>query len=102
MAEGFSLVMLCHCRLATRKICLMLLREVKQLSRQLRLTAGERQLMLYHGGSCEVSVLDALDESAGEVVEEIAELMPLQDRTAAANVAVMDFQWLTGNGNGDL
>ena len=28
MAEGFALVMLCHCRIATRKICYMILKEV--------------------------------------------------------------------------
>ena len=28
MAEGFALVMLCHCRLTTRRIALMILKEV--------------------------------------------------------------------------
>jgi hypothetical protein len=28
MAEGFALVMLCHCRLPTRRIALMILKEV--------------------------------------------------------------------------
>lgn len=27
MAEGFALVMLCHCRIATRRICHMILKE---------------------------------------------------------------------------
>ncbi len=103
MAEGFALVMLCHCRLATRKVCLVLLREVRQLSRQLQSGSGavvplgsaSNSSEVFVGG--EVCVLDVLDAAAAEVVEEIAELMPLQDRTAAANVAVVDFQWLTGD-----
>lgn len=31
MAEGFALVMLCHCRIATRRISLMILKEVKNV-----------------------------------------------------------------------
>lgn len=29
MAEGFALVILCHCRLTTRRIALMILKEVR-------------------------------------------------------------------------
>ena len=45
----------------------------------------------------ELTVLDALDQATSEVVEECSYLLPLQDKTAALNLASLDFQWLTGN-----
>ncbi len=87
MAEGFALVMLCHCRIATRRISLMILKEVKQL---FKILGALRE---------DLTVLDALDKSTNIVLEENSHLIPIQDKTAAAALASVDFQWLTGNKN---
>lgn len=84
MAEGFALVMLCHCRLTTRRIALLILKEAKQLFKVL---GAQRE---------ELTVLDALDKSSNEVVNANLHLMPIQDRTSAANAITLDFQWLSG------
>ena len=112
MAEGFALVILCHCRLTTRRIAHMILKEVSFI------------LFLYNClGMCyfvgywypclypqvknlfnvlgslreECTVLDALDRSAATVVEECSALIPQSDKTAALNAkSALDFQWITG------
>ena len=70
MAEGFSLVMLCHLRLAPRRLALHILREVKSL---FKLTGAH---MAIH----ETTVLDALDQFTPEVVENCSPLIPPQVR----------------------
>jgi len=89
MAEGFALVMLCHCRLTARKICLALLKEVKQLYPYCTSSFSSKP------------VLDALDAHAASVVAEIAHLMPANERIVAAAVSpeVLDFQWLAERGS---
>ncbi|XP_059089513.1 protein furry-like isoform X3 [Tigriopus californicus] len=83
MAEGFALVMLCHCRIQTRKICLLILKEVKQLFKILEAVRGDH------------IVLDVLDKVTGKVVESCLHLMPPPDKTSAFNISSLDFQWLT-------
>ena len=66
MAEGFALVMLCHLRMAPRRLSLHILREVKAL---FKLTGAHLS---------EMTVLDALDKCAGDVVETCSAVIPVQ------------------------
>ena len=66
MAEGFALVMLCHLRMAPRRLSLHILRDVKAL---FKLTGAHLS---------EMTVLDALDKCAGEVVESCSAVIPVQ------------------------
>ena len=48
MVEGFALVMLCHCRLAVRRLAVHILKEVKLLFRAL----GKSGSLAVGGGPC--------------------------------------------------
>ena len=83
MAEGFSLVMLCHVRTAPRRQALHILKEVKTLY---KLVGALRD---------DMTVLDALDKYTKEVVDSCSGLIPIQDKTQAQNMSNLEFQWLT-------
>lgn len=105
MAEGLALVMLSHCRLTTRRICLLILKEVRLEARLKSANSSSspplaqvKQLFKILGSlRGDSTVLDALDKATPEVVDSCSHLMPLQDKTAALNAASLDFQWLTGS-----
>ena len=85
--------MLCHIRLATRKLAVHMLKEVKAL---LRLTGSDVQLP-HHCGSnvVECAVIDDMDASTRAVIEQCAALLPLADRNiTTSNVNGVDLQWL--------
>ena len=82
-AEGLALTMLCHIRLATRKLAVHMLREVKML---LKLTGSDR--------GPESAVIDAMDQSTRAVVEQYSNQLPLPDKTAISNINTIDLQWL--------
>lgn len=82
-AEGLSLTMLCHIRIATRKLAVHMLKEVKGI---LKLTGGDRGL--------ELVVIDALDQETKSVVEQCSNLLPQADKNAISNMNSLDLQWL--------
>ena len=82
-AEGLSLTMLCHIRIATRKLAVHLLKEVKSI---LKLTGCDRGL--------ELTVIDAMDAETKSVVEQCINLLPLADKNAISNMNSLDLQWL--------
>ena len=82
-AEGLALTMLCHIRLATRKLAVHMLKEVKSL---LKLTGSDR--------GPEMSVIDAMDSETQAVVEQYSSALPLADKNAISNINSLDLQWL--------
>ena len=82
-AEGLSLTMLCHIRIATRKLAVHMLKEVKGI---LKLTGADRGL--------EMAVIDALDQETKSVVEQCSNLLPQADKNAISNMNSLDLQWL--------
>ena len=83
-AEGFALTMLCHIRLAPRRLVVHTLKEVKLL---FRLTGVYR-------GSDDSIVLDAMDKQTRAVVEQQAASIPQQDKQGINNSNTLDLQWL--------
>ena len=83
-AEGFALTMLCHIRLAPRRLVVHTLKEVKLL---FRLTGVYR-------GSDDNIVLDAMDKQTRAVVEQQAASIPQQDKQGINNSNTLDLQWL--------
>ena len=83
MAEGFALALLCHVRIAPRRLSYHILKEVKLLFRTL---GGLRN---------ELTVLDALDKSTHDVIDTCLSLIPIQDKATVQNNPTIDFQWLT-------
>ena len=83
MAEGFALALLCHVRIAPRRLSYHILKEVKLL---FKILGGLRD---------ESTVLDALDKSTYEVIDSCMSLIPIQDKTSVQNNPSVEFQWLT-------
>ena len=75
--------MLCHVRVAPRRLAFHILREVKSLFKLLGALRDD------------TTVLDALDRSTGEVVDLCSSLIPMTDKTLAQNASTLEFQWLT-------
>ena len=82
-AEAFALTMLCNIRLSPRRLAVHMLKEVKAV---LRLCGG--------GASCEMAVIDAMDQSTRAVLDQCCSLLPLADKSAISGLNCLDLQWL--------
>jgi len=83
-AEGFALTMLCHVRVAPRRLVVHTLKEVKLLF----------QLTGVHRTSEDLIVLDAMDKVTRSVVEQNYSVIPAADRLAINSSNRLDLQWL--------
>lgn len=86
--EGFALVMLCSCRSYPRKLAVMILKEVKNLSRALGLPETEPFL------------IDAIDKCCPAVLDKCLPILPQVDRTAMLNANIIDLQWIADRTGG--
>ncbi|XP_045105728.1 protein furry-like isoform X4 [Portunus trituberculatus] len=83
LAEGFSMVLLCSCRQAPRRVSVAIMREVKMLAKAL----GEEDPL-------NRPLIDVMDEWCGVVVEGVLTLLPPGERSAIAATTSIDLQWL--------
>ena len=81
-AEGFALTMLCHVRVAPRRLVVHTLKEVKLL---FQLTGVNR-------GSDDLIVLDAMDKQTRSVVDQNYSHIPATDRLAINSSNTIDLQ----------
>lgn len=86
--EGFALVMLCNCRSYSRKLAVMILKEVKNLSRALGLPETEPFL------------IDVIDKCCPQVLDKCLPILPQVDRMAMLNANVIDLQWIADRTGG--
>lgn len=81
MVEAFALVMLCTYRLTSRRLSVLILKEVKCL------------LKLLNCSECP-PVIDIMDQYCPQVIEKCLPLLPPAERTAIQSVPHVDLQWL--------
>lgn len=73
--------MLCSYRLTTRRISVLILKEVKCLLKILNCSENP-------------AVIDVIDQCFPQVIEKCLPLLPASEKTAIQAVANVDFQWL--------
>lgn len=86
--EGFALVTLCNSRLYPRKLAVMILKEVKNLSRALGVSDNESHL------------IDVIDKYCPAVLDKCLPMLPQVDRMAMLNANVIDLQWIADRNGG--
>lgn len=86
--EGFALVSLCNSRLHLRKLAVMILKEVKNLSRALGVPDNEPHL------------IDVIDKYCPSVLDKCLPVLPQIDRMAMLNANVIDLQWIADRNGG--
>lgn len=86
--EGFSLVMLCNCRSYPRKLAVMIMKEIKNLSRALGVPESEPHL------------IDVIDKYCPQVLDKCLPMLPQVDRMAILNANVIDLQWIADRSGG--
>nr|XP_023011562.1 protein furry [Leptinotarsa decemlineata] len=82
LVEALALVMLCTYRLPTRRLCVLILKEVKSLLKVLNCSEHP-------------PLIDVMDQYCFQVVEKCSPLLPPTEKTAMQSVANIDLQWLT-------
>ncbi|XP_030765953.1 protein furry isoform X3 [Sitophilus oryzae] len=80
-AEALALVVLCNYRQTSRRLSVLILKEVKSLLKILNCSDN-------------VPVIDVLDQNCGAVLERCLSLVPVAEKTAIQAVTNIDFQWL--------
>lgn len=86
--EGFALVMLCNCRSYPRKLAVMILKDLKSLSRALGVPETEPYL------------IDVIDKYCPQVLDKCLPMLPQVDRMAMLNANVIDLQWIADRSGG--
>ncbi|KAG5899998.1 hypothetical protein JTB14_009085 [Gonioctena quinquepunctata] len=81
LVEALALVMLCTYRLTTRRLSVLILKEVKSLLKVLNCSEHP-------------PVIDVMDQYCSQVVEKCIPLLPPTEKTAIQAVANIDLQWL--------
>ncbi|CAH2001764.1 unnamed protein product [Acanthoscelides obtectus] len=81
LVEALALVMLCTYRLTTRRLSVMILKEVKSLLKVLNC-------------SDQPAVIDVMDQCCAQVVEKCLPLLPPAEKAAVQAVPNIDLQWL--------
>ncbi|XP_050300806.1 protein furry isoform X2 [Anthonomus grandis grandis] len=81
LVEAFAVVMLCNYRLTSRRLCVLILKEVKSLLKLL-------------GCSENVPVIDVLDQNCASILERCLPLVSPADKAAIQTATNIDFQWL--------
>ncbi|XP_066250595.1 protein furry isoform X1 [Euwallacea similis] len=82
LVEALAVVVLCNYRLTSRRLSVLILKEVKGLLKLLMCSNN-------------VPVIDVLDQNCSCVLERCLPLLPLAEKAAIQAVASVDFQWLS-------
>ncbi|XP_011494859.1 PREDICTED: protein furry [Ceratosolen solmsi marchali] len=82
LVEGFSLVMLCNCRLYPRRLAVHILREIKLL------------LKTFASLEDDQPVIDVIDAYCPSVLEKYYYMLPPAEKAAAASTSIIDLQWI--------
>ncbi|XP_018654082.1 putative heat containing protein [Schistosoma mansoni] len=93
-AEGFALVMLCSCRLITRRLSVHILRKCRALSNLIQ-SATYDQTLKNPNDSRELCCIDILDRSVPIILKHVLPILPLSERSALSSVSNMDFSVFT-------
>lgn len=78
-AEGFALVMLCSCRLITRRLSVHILRKCRALSNLIQ-SATYDQTLKNPNDSRELCCIDILDRSVPIILKYLLPILPLSER----------------------
>ncbi|CAH8566279.1 unnamed protein product [Schistosoma turkestanicum] len=93
-AEGFALVMLCSCRLITRRLSVHILRKCRALSNLIQ-SATYDPTLKNSNDSREMCCIDVLDRSVPMILKSLLPILPLSERSALSSVSTMDFSIFT-------
>lgn len=81
LVEALALVMLCNYRATTKRLSVVILKEVKSLLKVSNCSPNQ-------------PVIDVIDRVCGKVVEKCLPLLPPTEKTAVLNASSIDLQWL--------
>ncbi|KAH8864111.1 Protein furry like [Schistosoma japonicum] len=93
-AEGFALVMLCSCRLITRRLSVHILRKCRALSNLIRSATYDPTIKNFNDPR-ELCCIDILDRSVPVILKRILPILPLSERSVLSSVPSMDFSVFT-------
>ncbi|KAK4475902.1 hypothetical protein MN116_001147 [Schistosoma mekongi] len=93
-AEGFALVMLCSCRLITRRLSVHILRKCRALLNLIRSATYDPSIK-YLNDPRELCCIDVLDRSVPVILKRILPILPLSERSVLSSVPSMDFSVFT-------
>lgn len=82
LVEGVALVMLCNCRLSTRRLAAHILKETKVV---MKLQLPPRM---------EEPVVDVIDRACPAAIEKCLPYLPASEKSALLSAPVVDLQWL--------
>ncbi|KAH7962694.1 hypothetical protein HPB52_017528 [Rhipicephalus sanguineus] len=82
LVEGVALVMLCNCRLSTRRLAAHILKETKVV---MKLQLPPR---------AEEPVVDVIDRACPVAIEKCLPYLPASEKSAVLSAPVVDLQWL--------
>ncbi|XP_012945432.1 protein furry homolog isoform X2 [Aplysia californica] len=82
--EGLCLVMMCSCRVVTRKLAVHLLKEVRNIFNMY----SEHQV-------CSASLLEVIDKACPAVMEKLMPLLPSSEKPILLTLPSMDLAWVT-------
>ncbi|KAA3681780.1 uncharacterized protein DEA37_0008779 [Paragonimus westermani] len=97
-AEGFALVMLCHCRTIARRLALHILRKCRSLLNQINLAKSD-PLTRHNRSPHELCCIDVLDRCVPIMLRRVLPLLPPNERHGLLNVANLDFAALADRGS---
>ncbi|KAF6777652.1 hypothetical protein AHF37_03694 [Paragonimus kellicotti] len=97
-AEGFALVMLCHCRTLARRLALHILRKCRSLLNQINLAKSD-PLTRHNRSPHELCCIDVLDRCVPIMLQRVLPLLPPNERHGLLNVANLDFSALADRGS---
>ncbi|CAH8433161.1 unnamed protein product [Dicrocoelium dendriticum] len=86
-AEGFALVMLCHCRTITRRLAVHILRKCRSLLNLINMAMADSSAVQ----SQELCCIDVLDRSVPAILESVLPQIPPNERHAFSNPYNLDF-----------
>lgn len=81
LVEALALVMLCNYRVSSRRVSVLILKEVKCLLKLLNCSE-------------EPPVIDVIDPCCAQAVEKCLSLLPAVEKTALQGISNVDLQWL--------
>lgn len=81
LVEAFALVMLCNYRLSSRRLAVHILKDAKQLLRQLNCTEDQ-------------AIIDVIDKCCPQIMEKLIGHLPATEKAAALSVSSVDLQWI--------
>ncbi|ESO93945.1 hypothetical protein LOTGIDRAFT_105090, partial [Lottia gigantea] len=81
--EGLALVMMCSCRMMTRKLALILLKEVRNIFN----TYNATQV-------CNPCLLDVIDKACPTILEKLQQYLPPAEKSVYLTLCNIDFAWV--------